>query len=114
MAGKRDANLDNQAQQWIEEIIGEKFPAGLYEDALKDGIILCKLINKLQPGSVPKITSKGGAFALRENVAQFCKAAGNYGVEINELFQTVDLFEKKNIPQVNILGHDCLSLIRVL
>ncbi len=23
MAGKRDANLDSQAQNWIEEIVGE-------------------------------------------------------------------------------------------
>ena len=23
MAGKRDSNLDNQAQEWIEQIIGE-------------------------------------------------------------------------------------------
>jgi hypothetical protein len=43
MAAKRDANLDREAQEWIEAILGEKFPAGVaYEDALKDGIILCK------------------------------------------------------------------------
>lgn len=44
---------------------------------------------------MPKITTKGGAFALRENVASFCAAATRYGVETSELFQTVDLFEKK-------------------
>ena len=54
---------------------------------------------------MPKIVTKGGAFALRENVAQFCSAAGKYGVESNELFQTVDLFEKKNIPQVTLAIH---------
>lgn len=43
MAGKRDPQLDKEAQTWIEEILGEKFPSGVaYEDALKDGIILCK------------------------------------------------------------------------
>lgn len=43
MASKRDPGQDKEAQEWIEAIIGEKFPAGvLYEDALKDGIILCK------------------------------------------------------------------------
>lgn len=42
MAGKRDPNLEREAQQWIEEVIGEKFPKGSYEDALKDGILLCK------------------------------------------------------------------------
>jgi hypothetical protein len=34
--------LDQEAQEWIEAVIGEKFPKVAYEDALKDGIILCK------------------------------------------------------------------------
>ena len=54
---------------------------------------------------MPKITTKGGAFALRENVASFCAAATRYGVETSELFQTVDFFEKKNIPQVTLSIH---------
>jgi hypothetical protein len=42
MASKRDSGLDKEAQDWIEAVTGEKFPAGSYEDAIKDGIILCK------------------------------------------------------------------------
>ena len=42
MASKRNPEMDAEAQAWIEAIIGEKFPAGPYENALKDGIILCK------------------------------------------------------------------------
>lgn len=42
MAAKRDTAQDAEAQHWIEQILGEKFPSGSYEDALKDGIILCK------------------------------------------------------------------------
>ena len=43
MAAKRDTSLDAEAQQWIEAVTGEKFPSGVsYEDAIKDGIILCK------------------------------------------------------------------------
>lgn len=64
-----------------------------------------RLINKLQPKSVPKITTKGGGFALRENVNAFCNAARKYGVPDSELFQTVDLFEQKNIPQVTLTIH---------
>lgn len=105
MASKRDSALDKEAQDWIEAIIGEKFPSGSYDDALKDGIILCKCINKLSPKAVSKITTKGGGFALRENVNAFCNAARKYGVPDNELFQTVDLFEKKNIGQVTLCIH---------
>lgn len=47
----------------------------------------------------------GSDFQLRENVAIFLKAAGDYGVANNESFQTVDLFEKKNIAQVTITIH---------
>lgn len=42
MSGKRNAELEREAQEWIEAVIGEKFPKCSYEDALKDGIILCK------------------------------------------------------------------------
>lgn len=62
-------------------------------------------MNKLQPGAIPKITTKGGGFALRENASVFCSAAQKYGVPATELFQTVDLFEKKNIPQVTMAIH---------
>ena len=62
-------------------------------------------MNKLQPKAVAKITTKGGGFALRENVSAFCDAARKYGVPDNELFQTVDLFEKKNIAQVTLAVH---------
>ena len=62
-------------------------------------------MNKLKPNSIAKITTKGTGFALRENAAKFCTAAQAYGVPDNELFQTVDLFEKKNIPQVTMAIH---------
>ena len=43
MKAKRNTTLDGEAQEWIEAVLGEQFPAGVpYEDALKDGIILCK------------------------------------------------------------------------
>ncbi len=62
-------------------------------------------MNKLSPKSVAKITTKGTGFALRENVNAFTNAARKYGVPDNELFQTVDLFEKKNIGQVTLAIH---------
>ncbi|CAF2376553.1 unnamed protein product [Rotaria sp. Silwood2] len=105
MSGKRNPELDREVQQWIEAVIGEKFPSGSYDDALKDGIILCKLMNKLQPGAIPKICTSGGGFKLRENVSAFQNAARAYGLLDAELFQTVDLFEKRNIGQVTQCIH---------
>ena len=71
-----------------------------YFQVLKDGIVLCKLINKLSPGSVKKIKEKGPAFMLMENVQAFQAAIKKYGVPDMEIFQTADLFEGRNIPQV--------------
>lgn len=40
-----------------------------YEDALQDGVLLCKLMNKLAPGSVNKINPGGtGHFKMVENL----------------------------------------------
>jgi len=41
-AAKRNPQLDSEAQQWMEAVVGEPFPDGVYEDALKDGVYLCK------------------------------------------------------------------------
>jgi hypothetical protein len=57
-------------------------------------------MNKLMPGCIKKIDKKGGGFALMQNIERFQDAAKAYGVPVTEVFQTVDLWERKNIPQV--------------
>lgn len=40
-----------------------------YEDALQDGVILCKLMNIISPGSINKINPSGaGHFKICENL----------------------------------------------
>ena len=67
---------------------------------MRDGQILCHLINKLAPGSVNKINTTGAQFKLMENIQKFQKACIAYGVNEVDVFQTVDLWEKKDISQV--------------
>jgi len=67
IASKRDAGREREAQDWVEEIVGEKF-AVPFEDALRDGQVLCALINKLAPGSVSKICTTGAQFKMMENI----------------------------------------------
>ncbi|CAH1106290.1 unnamed protein product [Psylliodes chrysocephalus] len=101
MAAKRDPNQDKEAQEWIETILGAKFPPGeAYEDVIRDGTVLCQVINKLAPGSIPKINTSGGQFKMMENINNFQAAIKAYGVADIDVFQTVDLWEKKDIAQV--------------
>merc|ERR1712212_1229122 len=96
----RNKELEAEVMQWISDVLGEPLPKGALEDVLKDGVILCHLMNKIQPNSVKKIQTSGGSFKLMENIQRFQEAAKKYGVPHEEIFQTADLFERRNIPQV--------------
>ena len=66
-----------------------------------------RLMNKIKPGSIPKIHTSGNAMKLRENAGFFQQAVLAYGVGENDVFQAVDLFDKKNIAQVTV----CISAL---
>ena len=101
---KRDAKYDPvveaEARDWLQAVTGEPFPPGSFHEALKDGVYLCKVMNVLRPGSIPKINSSKMAFKMMENIGKFLEAAESYGVSKTDSFQTVDLYEEANIPQV--------------
>uniref|UniRef100_A0A1W7RA55 Calponin n=1 Tax=Hadrurus spadix TaxID=141984 RepID=A0A1W7RA55_9SCOR len=111
LASKRDPELEADILRWIGEVLGQKLPSGAYEDILRDGQILCNVMNKLMPGCIQKINTSGGQFKMMENVNRFQEAAKKYGVPEIDVFQTVDLYEKRNIPQVTqcimALGRTC-------
>ena len=100
VAGKRDVEQEAEAQVWIETITGEKFMGACFEDSLRDGIMLCKMMNKLQPGIVGKINTSGGDYKMMDNLSQFQKACVKYGLADVDLFQTTDLWDYKNIALV--------------
>lgn len=70
VAGKREPEQEQQARQWIETVIGERFPPVAFEEALRDGIILCKLMNRLAPGIITKINTSGGDYKMMDNINQ--------------------------------------------
>ncbi|KAM3185708.1 hypothetical protein ACTXT7_005820 [Hymenolepis weldensis] len=113
LEGKRDKEQEEQALTWIEALTGLNLGrTKAYEDILKDGIVLCKLINAIKPGSVKKINEGTTmAFKIMENINAFVEAIKAYGVPTADLFQTVDLFEKKDIASVTktifALGRTC-------
>ena len=79
------------------ESIGDDFAEGL-----KDGQLLCKVINAISPGKIKKISSSSMAFRQMENVSKFLEAASDLGVAGPSLFQTVALYEQKDMLAVLI------------
>lgn len=63
--------------------------------------IIARLINGIKPGAVKRINENSTmAFKIMENISAFLEAIKAYGVPTSDLFQTVDLFEKKDIASV--------------
>jgi len=114
--GKWNADDANQVVMWISDVLShggkEDLAAKIVEvknavdvqNQFKTGIELCHLINVLKPGSVKKINDSAlslkQSFKLMENIGNFLAGCGNVGVKPTDQFQTVDLFEGGNIPQV--------------
>ncbi|RMB93931.1 hypothetical protein DUI87_29667 [Hirundo rustica rustica] len=74
-----------------------------FQQWLKDGTVLCRLINSLHPrGQAPvaKIQASTMAFKQMEQISQFLQAAERYGIAATDIFQTVDLWEGKNMACV--------------
>jgi len=102
--GKYDSDLALQACSFINHYVPEaKLEDGgseAFHEKLKDGVLLCQLINALKAGSVKKINQSKMAFKQMENIGFFLEACEAYGVNKTDSFQTVDLYEAQNMPQV--------------
>lgn len=103
LAQKREANYDygaeKEAQEWIEAVTGERFSEDFGEE-LRNGRRLCLLINAIKPGAVRKVNDSRMPFKQMENISNFLKACRAVGVAEHSLFETVDLFEGKDLGLV--------------
>lgn len=59
-------------------------------------------MNKLQPGSVPKINRSLQNWHQLENLSNFIKGMVGYGMNPVDLFEANDLFESGNMTQVQV------------
>lgn len=100
LAGKYDPLKEAQLRMWIQEVTGKNIGDNFME-SLKDGVLLCQLINKLEPGSVKKINdSTGQNWHQLENIGNFVRAISEYGLKPHDIFEANDLFENTNHTQV--------------
>ena len=111
-----DPELEAGAIEWITAITGRAKPSGeTFAAWLHDGTVLCELVNGIRPESVKKINISTMPFKQMENITAFLRCCrGSLGVPEADLFETVDLFEEKNmsfvIRCIYSLGRAILSL----
>jgi len=138
MHSKRDDAEELEALKWLFAVLEAPLPPPhllTYEQQLPDGQLLCRVMNRLSPGSVPNINTGSSSFKLMENINKpaekkgalhplfksstgpekntgcssfkkieninkFTQALRQYGVPDHDLFQTVDLYERKDLVAV--------------
>eukprot|EP00051_Salpingoeca_urceolata_P021486 m.337877 g.337877 ORF g.337877 m.337877 type:complete len:214 (+) comp19808_c0_seq1:137-778(+) len=93
------AALQKEALAFVESTLDEKLSPD-FGEALKDGVALCNMLNKLKPGSCKKPKASKMPFVCMENINSFTDAAKKLGVTDENLFVTVDLWEASNLKQV--------------
>ncbi|CAH2315142.1 rho guanine nucleotide exchange factor 6 isoform X1 [Pelobates cultripes] len=73
-------------------------PEEFLKCSLKDGVVLCKLMNRLLPGSVDKFFAEPKSEGeCLENIKEFLKACTSLRIE---LFDANDLYTGENFPKV--------------
>uniref|UniRef100_A0A8C7GM72 Osteoclast-stimulating factor 1 n=1 Tax=Oncorhynchus kisutch TaxID=8019 RepID=A0A8C7GM72_ONCKI len=61
-------------------------PEGFLQSSLKDGVVLCKLVERLRPGSVEKIFQEPrNDSEFQSNIKEFLKGCGSFRVEVSHL-----------------------------
>mmetsp|Transcript_10036 Transcript_10036/g.25037 ORF Transcript_10036/g.25037 Transcript_10036/m.25037 type:complete len:254 (+) Transcript_10036:126-887(+) len=100
-----------EAVDFIAEVLGEPLPSDDFHAALKDGVILCNMLNKAKPGSIKKVNKQRVPFMQMENIESYLEACHQLGMKLQESFVTVDLYEAKNLNQV---VQNLISLKRIL
>ncbi|KAJ3662995.1 hypothetical protein Zmor_007307 [Zophobas morio] len=103
---KYSEELARESLEWIASITGDGISTAgdmdNFYEVLKDGQLLCKLVNTIKPSIVKKVNSSQMAFKCMENINAFLEAARELGVPAQETFQTVDLWERQNLNSVVI------------
>jgi hypothetical protein len=103
---KYSDELAQECLEWITQVTGEPISTSgdmdNFYETLKDGVLLCKLVNAIKPGTVKKINESKMAFKCMENITAFLEAAKAFGVPVQETFQSVDLWERQNLNSVVI------------
>lgn len=91
--------LQEEVQHWIEAVLGLEFTSD-FHTFLKDGVVLCRLMNAVRPGTIKKVNKSAIPAFQMDNITQFIRALREFGVAEQDLFGTVDLYDGRNLQAV--------------
>ncbi|KAG8221003.1 Pkinase-domain-containing protein [Butyriboletus roseoflavus] len=72
---------------------GEERERKLFCEALRDGVVLCQLMNKHVPSAILRIDPREDGFKRTSNITKFLAACSSHGVPSDDLFYRDDLIE---------------------
>jgi len=93
-------------RKFLEIQLKQKLPADIdeFDLAIRDGMILCQLVNSIKSGSIPRIYKTQHAFRMMENANFFISACKKMGVQSSDIFAAADLVEMRGMENV----YDCI------
>ncbi|KAI5118772.1 hypothetical protein M0805_005653 [Coniferiporia weirii] len=104
-----------EAQQWIEGCLGEELGFGVVEmeESLRNGVVLAKLARAfLGEGVVRRIFEAPKLdYRQTDNINHFFHFIRHVGLPECFIFETTDLYNKKNIPKVIYCIHALSHLL---
>lgn len=103
-----DAAEFARALRWVVSVLAidtpvdiETRPEECFGEHLKDGVLLCKLLNKIKPGTVTKISNHSSlTFHQMSNITSFLRGCQTLGVHKRDCFDTVDLQQLRDLSKV--------------
>ncbi|KAM3582073.1 Protein kinase of the Mitotic Exit Network [Umbelopsis sp. WA50703] len=88
------------AVQFLENTLDCSISIDNLHAELKDGVLLCNLVNKLRPDTIKQVGAKDLPFIKMDNITRFLQGARKLGLNTAQLFETIDLFEAKDMTAV--------------
>lgn len=94
--------LDKRVRKWLAELSGAPALEGDLHAHLRDGAVLCRAANAIEPGSVAPAFLKPptSKFGILETIAAFLEAAREIGVNEQDLFHSKDLYDGQHMDAV--------------
>ncbi|KAF7732859.1 hypothetical protein EC973_000135 [Apophysomyces ossiformis] len=101
---------ENRAIEFLNTMLDCNINGCDLHQELKDGVLLCNLVNKLKPGTIKHVGQKDLSFVKMDNITRFLQGARQLGLKDTQLFETIDLFEGKDMAAV---VHTILALAQL-